>query len=396
MVSLGGFVKREIILLCLLFVVFSNPIALALKCMVLLFFMVSLVFLRRFDPVGDVGFLLLFLFYFFFEVFYIFGDYYKYGNEYIDIFVGVFFPLMIYNVGRYVGSEYYSSEAVISFFVFFISICFSLVPVVTVLSNVYESGFLAGSRNISVPLWGGGVDYSATVLGGYFTLNVASLGLLAAAFKYKSQRNIIILSFVLCIVSFFCALRLGSRTQIGIGLILLCLSFFYNFNGLSFFRRFIFIVFFLLGLAAFYTYLNMDSDVLSYYRDRMDDDASTFGGRSEKWSASFSYLLGDGLWGWELSKFGYAHNLWLDVARVSGFVPLLFLIVFFGYFIALLLKWSSSKYSKFLKTHMFIILMAVNFVFFVEPIFDGFYYLFLVFCLFVGLLSELVKKNRFI
>ena len=122
----------------------------------------------------------------------------------------------------------------------------------------------------------------------------------------------------------------------------------------------------------------------------------TAGGRTYRWIGSLESIFTDP-WGWGLEKYGHAHNMWLDIARMGGAISFLLylaftLSVFFSFY--KLLKLETTK--LFLKNYFIVYLIGFLLVFFVEPIMEGYYLLFLLFCIFTGIISQYVNnlKNK--
>ncbi len=97
--------------------------------------------------------------------------------------------------------------------------------------------------------------------------------------------------------------------------------------------------------------------------------------------------------GWELEELGYSHNVWLDVVRVSGVIPFVLLVIF-----SVRSIWKVKKAifidSKQLSTNIlfFTYLMAFFLVFMVEPIIDGLFALFSLYCLFTGIVTKYIEN----
>lgn len=84
----------------------------------------------------------------------------------------------------------------------------------------------------------------------------------------------------------------------------------------------------------------------------------------------------------------YAHNLFLDIGRVSGVIPMVLMIVFF---ISLLRNWKKtiSKYCRIdasIKILFFTGLLIMFFAFQLEPVIEGRPTVFIAFCLFAGMI----------
>jgi hypothetical protein len=116
--------------------------------------------------------------------------------------------------------------------------------------------------------------------------------------------------------------------------------------------------------------------------------ASTAGGRTQKWAKSFEYIVERPL-GWSVEDFGYSHNLWLDTARAGTVIALVFLLLFtllsFKRIFTLLRK---TEIDIVFKNQCLVYYLAFMLQFFVEPIIDGSFELFALFCLFLGIIKR--------
>ena len=142
---------------------------------------------------------------------------------------------------------------------------------------------------------------------------------------------------------------------------------------------------------------NENADVIKFYADRLNDDEMAVGkagGRTERWIGGLESIITDPF-GWEFSRFGYAHNLWLDVARVAGVIPLTILLFFT---VSSIKIWIKSlrilRNDLFLRSYVFIYFISIILLFNVEPIMEGMYLLFLLFCMFIGFLYGMKKDIR--
>jgi hypothetical protein len=115
-------------------------------------------------------------------------------------------------------------------------------------------------------------------------------------------------------------------------------------------------------------------------------------GRTELWSTSIGNITKNPF-GWEKTAVTYAHNLWLDVARIAGIIPFIFICLFTVSCIYLIKKTLKiSPTNHYFNTTILVFFAGFMAVFFVEPIIEGLYMLFLIFCFFIGILSGYVKS----
>lgn len=392
MYSVRAFIYRERILLLLLFIVLLNPFYYGYRIAILFFFLV-LFQSKKYLTLIDKNVAYLFLFAASYEILAAMRiD--AINTTLVSFLPNIFIPALLYLAGKRITSKYSSSDIRI-FFLFFIAFSFSIVPIVSILFQIIQDGMSVGNRSMYL-LWDKNVDIAATGLGSYFTINMGTFALINIKKKTKLQKRINFGIILLFILSLVCVVRLGNRTQLAIALISFILAFYINFYRQSTLRNILMICF--VGIAAYYIYnlFNINSTLLNFYQDRLNDSEygiSSAGGRSERWIGSFNAIFTDPS-GWEFARFGYAHNLWLDVARVSGIIPLLIILLFTISSIKIVFRtFRLLKDDLFLRTYIFCTFLSIILVFNVEPVLDGLYLLFLFFCLFVGFLSGIIKRK---
>lgn len=392
--TLFRFIKKEFLILLLLFLMLINPFfygyRVAILFIILLFFQLNQT-IKLIDK--NVFYLL------FFAGLYHFIAASRIDSIYTSVLAflpDILIPSVMYIIGKGLSTKYQSNDLRI-FFLFFVMFSFSFIPMISIIEQILVDGFL-GVRSLYL-LWNRNSLISATVLGAYFSINMASIALLNAPKSSKSQYIISIFLFILFLFSIVCILRLGNRTQLGIAVAGWLFSFFMNFRSISILNK----IFQLLIISTFVGYIVYlfvsDSELIYFYKDRMGDSEygeSNLGGRLERWQLGLASLFTDP-WGWNLNRFGYAHNLWLDVARMSGVLSLIPLVLFsLSSFNLFLKSIKSGELEKFLTTFISVFYISIGLMFFVEPIMDGFHLLFFVFCLFIGFLSGIISNKRLI
>ena len=387
------FIRKEIFLILIIFIVFINPFLygyrLALILAVFLFFKLNFLAKNL-----DKNVLYLMFFGLSYEIFSaLHPD--ALSQSPVIILINAGLPLILYLTGKYVSSNY-SSKQVWVFFIFFISFSFSIVPLISILDQILKNGFMEGTRSMYL-LWDPSNELNATGLAGYFVLNMPFIGLINIKKNSVFEKRIYYACLLLFALSLICILRLGSRTQLVIAFFSLAISYILNFKKQSKKNNIIVICVLVLACGVVLYNLNKFSAAFTFYEDRVNDDTAginTLGGRTDRWIASISSIITDPF-GWDLKRFGYSHNLWLDVARAAGIIPLIFLILYT--FSSIKLFFKSLKMLKddiFIRTFIIIIFCSFILQFTVEPIIDGMYLLFLLFCTFVGFLSGINKNKK--
>lgn len=237
-------------------------------------------------------------------------------------------PTVFYIYGNWIVDKMRFPKNMILFW--YISILlFSFVLYVSVVQDIVGNGFINVLR--SFPIWRMDIEHGSLAATLYGV--VASLGLVGLSVFFEKSNLSLSMRFLfllLFVFSFMTIVHLVNRT----GIFISCMSFllvtFYSYRnvlikwclvllGISF------IIFLLFEFDV------IDQTILDAYISRnigADEKLATGGGRLERWIQAFQNLF---LYpfGWNLDalQYGYAHNLWLDIARVSGLLPFIVFII---------------------------------------------------------------------
>jgi hypothetical protein len=387
------FIKREFLLLFILLIFLINPYFKGVYiCYILAFYFLTLKFRFFITNLDKKGILLLL-----FSISY--SIIYSFNTEEDIAFIALYAisPITFYFIGKYF-STYYPSYKVYYFLFLFLTLGYSLIPAVSIIKHIIENGF-TGSRNLSL-LWVNHVDITATILGAYFTLNMAALGTIFVKKTTSFEKRIKFISLGTFIISLFCVLRVASRTQLAIAGISIFLTLIYLMFKQSFKRNF----YILLTIIIVFIFFSKTISNSVYFnilneRNNSTEELMKFNGRSDLWLASIENITKNPFgWGnhpnvWVNFETEYSHNLWLDVARLTGIIPLVFLCFFTISCISLVMNTLKLSQSN-IFFNISIITSFAGFmtVFFVEPVIEGLYLLFLIFCFYIGILSGYVKS----
>lgn len=299
-------------------------------------------------------------------------------------------PPVMYICGKWIAYKSPDTETIVISF-FFIGLSLAGMAFFAITSDISQAGFEQGSRNIHL---GDESDViSATVLGGLLTILVSFGGVVFGVNKSFGwiKRAFVIAFFVLSLLA---AVRLGSRTLLLIGLICFVIGYLRNAPLFSLSHSIIFPIFMLVAGYLSIVWLSGIIDLEFYFRDRLDTadaSAASFGGRLDRWIGSFE-LIATNPFGWSIEELGYSHNLWLDTARNGGWASFLFLITLTTlYFRQLRKSYLTSKNDPLFTTFTLCLTVGFMLIFMLEPILDGFLYVFSAFCVFFGLISG--KRN---
>ncbi|WP_299435371.1 hypothetical protein [uncultured Maribacter sp.] len=339
----------------------------------------------------DIDFVILFFFSVVYSIFYSFDL--SLGSQYI--FIYAMFPMTFYLWGKYFVSKSNSPKNLFTLILLLGSI-YSFVSLISILFDINRVGFVVLERD--VPMIWGGDPIPATGMGAYLLFNACIPAVLISRFKTSTIFPKILL-IVLYALTVYCVLRLGSRTQLLITVFTIIVSLFFIISKQSAKKNITIFAFLFLIINIGVKYLDIDSksDLISSYASRMDNKnygAASAGGRTERWVKSINNLIQKPM-GWELEEFGYSHNLWLDVLRIGGIISFFLLFIFTTR--SLIQTRKALKLNKdnlILNNIILVYMLAIFLQFFVEPIFEGMFHLFVLFCLLQGITNS--YKSKFV
>jgi len=310
------------------------------------------------------------------------------------IFIYAFFPGFFYLFGKYLAVPNLSTSKLVLLF-FGIGFVFSFSALISVLLDLRTGGFVQLSREI--PMVWNGEPKKATLMSAYLTFNMC----LPIIYLIKQRKIPLVLQvlaggvFVASLLSVF---RLGSRTQLVITVLAIIISFLFVVPRQTI-KANTKLFFFMILVVAFvlkFVPLNLDADYFSVLGSRLQEskNTSSAGGRTELWLQALENLFSHPL-GWRGSHVRFAHNLWLDVARFAGVIPFFLLLIFTGRSLRNTYKAIRKDPEKlFLNTTMLIFTLAAMLVFFVEPVMEGLFYLFTVYCLYQGIINQYLIQSK--
>lgn len=315
------------------------------------------------------------------------------GSQYI--FIYSIFPISFYSFGKYISLKE-PKIFIKPIYLLILALLFSLTALISTTTVLFESGFIAVNRNIN-NFWTN-AEENATYTAGFFILNMC-----IPAFMLIGWKKLAFWERILCVILFTltlaCVLRLGSRTQLLIAFLATLTAIIYIASKQSSKKNFLLILSVLIITNVGITYLSVkkDADYISAFTTRMESKkygTNTAGGRTERWEKSLINLKEKPL-GWKLDDFGYSHNLWLDVLRVGGIIPFSLLLIFtFLNFKMLINSLRATKSKHFFIGMLTTFIIAFNLLFIVEPIFEGYFEVFVLYCFVLGLLSSFKDRQN--
>ena len=296
-------------------------------------------------------------------------------------------PVSLYRYGRFIMDEDVEEKPRIRLIMF---MAFAYLLNVFVLTIVDMS--IVGIVNEDRALLGHSADddaLAATLYGLMSSVGVGMLGVLLARKVGVFQR---IFSLVVVVMSLLVVVHLINRTGLVVAVVCLFFTILYRENFKVFKILLLAGVLALVGFAVFASGL-IDPELLEAYQKReaaRGMGLSTAGGRTDLWFEALGELFVSPL-GWK--QHSYAHNMWLDLAKIGGwfaFVP--FTVATFMYFKCLwkLVRMPYSNIALLLISMNVAMLLAS----FVEPVIEGSMLFFALLMFLWGMTVSVVNKSR--
>lgn len=310
------------------------------------------------------------------------------GVQYILVYIAT--PITLYLWGKYLFASLSKSE---QFYALLLVIGFLLaIPaLLSVMLNIMDGGFAQSDRNI--PMFWSNTKMNATGMAAHFIFAMCIPAILASSRDYIGFKSKLLLA-IFYVLSMVCVLRLGSRTQLGITMLSFLAALAYILPRQNVKRNAL--LFAIISLSVFFIVekvsFDLDANWLNSFSRRLEKggagEVASGGGRTNRWVKSFDYMVKMPL-GWDVKEFGHSHNLWLDMYRSGGVIVFFLLLIFSiraGRDIWKAIRINLNKIS--LNTVLLTYGMAFYLLFMVEPVIDGSFNLFALFCLFIGMVNK--------
>ncbi|MCM1502964.1 MAG: hypothetical protein NC115_09915 [Bacteroidales bacterium] len=300
----------------------------------------------------------------------------------------LFSPVAFYRFGRWTMSKIVD-EKLRFLFLFFVILSYLLPLFLLTVQDIALVGIVNETRQMLSDIGKEDDMLSATLYGLMTSAGIGGIAMLLlrdVPIKYR-------ISFVsLSILSMMVVLHLVNRT--GVALFAICLVFTLFASSKKQISSIV-ISMFLILLLVFLLFESgiISSELIDAYIAREDTSTSSsseFGGRSAIWNDAFHKLFTSPL-GWK--KVRYAHNLWLDIARVGGWLSLFpFLVAtihIISNMIHLFRKKTSPVYSL-----VIIILISMFCNSAVEPVVDASPLFFSLLIMFWGIVKTVFIESK--
>ena len=282
-------------------------------------------------------------------------------------------------MGKYLG-HFNSDKSILRIF-WLNALLMALLTIISVYQSFMEEGFVMVGRSIPLIGYGGDSDgFTYTATGLYAKLMPLTL---FVSLVFLQTQNLGKWFYILvAVIAFVCCLRLQSRSAIYVTGISLLLPLILGSNTNN--RNKILGIILLVGTITYV--LNHFSEQLEVInRFQLNNAFDNIGSesRSDLSSSLIGKLASHPLGGLKAER--YAHNLWLDSARVSGWIPFFLLIIITWRWIKTTYRiYKNTNLSEHLRIMIVVITTCITIYFGVEPVLEGAPMLFEFFILFWG------------
>lgn len=323
----------------------------------------------------------------------------RYGfTESNVVFLGyLFVPIVMYLAGYiFVKTEKRYKESYWLFMIVTIStLLFSVL-------SIFRTIRMYGSLENASPMYGGravmsywGDNFlSATGMNTYVSLAIALAPVLLL--KDKNIKHIKLMKFIMMIcvfMSLYVSIKLGNRT----GILILMASFMTvfifttKFSSRKIANTVVGVIILLFGYLIYYGNVfgvksNFESTMVG---QRIINSSELHDPRFTAWGEAFNGLFNYPLGGRHtILSLRYAHNLWLDVGYDVGIIPFLLIVLFTLFGIISIKKFLKGNHPTMFKGLIISSFTAIIITCFLEPIIQGWFYYFTVFCLYLGVIHK--------
>lgn len=331
----------------------------------------------------DIGSLLLLLFSVFYTVWVILSGRMQSGFLSISYLIT---PVAFYRFGQYLMSEF-KGETQRYYLILSIGYAYLFNMFVLTVASIATVGIVNNSR----VLFGVTMRDESLAATLYGLMASYGIGCIGVVFAKDTKVVVRILSLGLVLLSMLTVVHLINRTGVVILACCLMISLALSYRRQKM-KTVIVVMLLLLGTFILVNRGLINGDVLDAYARRNNQkgyDFVTAGGRTELWSDAFKNLCRNPM-GWYQKS--YAHNLWLDIAKVGGWIslfPFICTTLLFMKNICLLFKKLHSSFSCSIIVLNISLILAAS----VEPVIEGSMLFFSILLVLWGMTNSLSKQS---
>lgn len=312
---------------------------------------------------------------------------------------GFIYPILLYQVSSYIVNR--NSSASSSLFVFALMAFFLNYPAVfNCIKDTIDTGEII---NVTRMIFSdsGELTRSATGYGMALSVMCGSVGMILLKARTQTDMAIRYILIIGSIGALFSVIHLVNRT----GLVLAFVSIILAIATPPISTKKVVYTLFSLTAIIIITSLVIDIqfiwDIADSYESRETggNDSSSYGGRTELWSAGLQQLytqpLGNPDGVYVNNRYRYAHNLWIDCGINGGLLSLLILLAITFIGVKALYRSLKMKYlTTFEKAMLLITFLTFILQSSVEPVLKGLPQFFWLFLFFIGIIHNLNNKYK--
>lgn len=293
-------------------------------------------------------------------------------------------PFFFYQFGKEIVRRYKTENYIVIAW-FIIVLCYCLDIFYVTINYIIETGqFINLQREFFFSANDSVTKFSATVVG--LSMDIGMIGLPMFILSKNTPMRISFMTlFLLSLITTFSLLN---RTGIIVaGLCFLIVMAYRTRKDLKLFLLSLAVIVLLIWVLFYFGIIT--PELIDLYRER-NLDLSTMGTRTERWSEALGYLFTHPF-GWaDYGQTYYVHNMWLDIARISGIIPFSLLA-----YMAIDSFRNAFKLIKRNESPLSYMILGLNVCFFascfVEPIFGGTHMM--LYCMLWGTSTGLLNIN---
>lgn len=320
----------------------------------------------------------------------LFSDKFSYSN-YLEFFL---LPTSCYLSGKILAKVNIER---INKIIILMSISIALLALISVFSEIITNGFTGTNRNLKII----GLDDEISATGINASLSIIAMFIGTIFVKCNiNEKKTRIFYVCLSLLTMICMFRLGSRTGIMLIISSLISSFIFNFNNYNINNKILLILTLSVCGFAVYFILSNSEYLFTFYLDRInseENDIQSGGGRIELWKHYGSQILSNPWGNMTLSPNGnrFAHNLWIDVARIAGLIPFIFISLFTLSSLKAITRYiKNQRIDKYSRTLVLCYSIGFFIQFSLEPIMEGAFILFTFFCIMMGIINMMNRVYK--
>lgn len=317
----------------------------------------------------------------------------------------IFLPISFYVIGKSTIKKCPTSDMLllICFILIFVN---SFTPIFSNIEWALNNGFMT-TRDIPL-LWVSRESVASTLIGARLGLIMGLMGLLFITPTTKIETDLRKVLFIFFLLSVFSLLNMSTRTGFFVALISLFLPILFLIKNYLDSIRYIIVL--ILGIIVVLSLINIFGvDALlksTFIYERFTDGLANVNlnevetiPRVFRWGYVVNGLF-ENPFGGKLTYIGggeFAHNLWLDVAWKTGIFPFALLFLFSVRFCLLSVNiFRNLVFSNYFRIFSALISVSVILTFMVEPVIEGLFDMFSLWCLIFGSFYSLYSNNKII